>query len=158
MHRGLTQALFRAFLSDPPHTVKTLYAILSALLLALGLPLQAQTSVRDQKPFELYAQFQQDTRVELSDGAVWMMDKGDCFPVYMFKDQQTKVVLKLASATFQVDAASVKVLPESQKEAALVSYRKNLAQFLNKQPALFEQEAKAAKAAKKKKPESAEKK
>jgi hypothetical protein len=139
--------------------VKTLSALLSLLLLAMGLPLHGQTTVRDQKPFELYAQFQQDTRVELSDGAVWMMDKGDCFPVYMFKDHQTKVVLKLASATFQVDAANVKVLPESQNENALVSYRKNLAQFLAKQPGIFEQEAKAAKAAnKKKKPDTASKK
>lgn len=140
--------------------MKNLYAVLSLLLLALGAPLHAQTTVRAQKPFELYAQFQQDTRVELSDGAVWMMDKGDCFPIHMFKDQQTKVILKLASATFQVDAASVKVLPESQNEQALVSYRKNLEQFLSKQPSLFEQEAKAAKAKNKnkKKEETPEKK
>jgi hypothetical protein len=89
--------------------------------------------------------------VELSDGAVWMMDKGDCFPIYMFKDHQTKVVLKLASATFQVDASSVKVLPDSQKEEALVSYRKNLAQYLNKQPDTWIKEAKTAKDSGKKK-------
>jgi hypothetical protein len=131
--------------------VNTLYVLLSTLLLAVGLPLHAQTTVREQKPFELYAQFLQDTRVELSDGAVWMMDKGDCFPIYMFKDHQTKVVLKLASATFQVDASNVKVLPDSQKDEALVSYRKNLAQYLNKQPDTWIKEAKTAKDSGKKK-------
>jgi hypothetical protein len=139
--------------------VKTLYLLLSTLLLALGLPLHAQTTVRAQKPFELYAEFLQDTRVVLSDNAVWMMDKGDCFPIYMFKDHQTKIILKLASATFQVDAANMKVLPESQNETALASYRKNLAQYLNNQPNIWEKEAKAAKQANKKKTESvAEKK
>ena len=63
-----------------PHAVKTLYLLLSTLLLAVGLPLHAQATVRDQKPFELYAEFLEDTRVVLSDNAVWMMDKGDCFP------------------------------------------------------------------------------
>lgn len=136
--------------------MKTLCLLLSTLLLAAGLPLHAQTTVRDQKPFELYAEFLQDTRVVLSDNAVWMMDKGDCFPIYMFKDHQTKIVLKLASATFQVDAASMKVLPESQNERGLDSYRKNLAQYLNKQPTLWEKEARAAR--KKKTPPEAEKK
>jgi hypothetical protein len=131
--------------------VKTFYALLSTILLAVGLPLQAQTTVRDQKPFELYAQFLQDTRVELSDGAVWMMDKGDCFPIHMFKEQQTKVVLKMASATFQVDAANLKVLPESLNETALVSYRKNLAQYLNGRPDAWKKDAKTAKETAKKK-------
>jgi hypothetical protein len=131
--------------------VKTLFAFLSLLLLAVGLPLHAQTTVRAQKPFELYAQFLEDTRVELSDGAIWMMDKGDCFPIYMFKDHQTKVILKIASTTFQVDATKVKVLPESQNETALVSYRKNLAQYLNKQPDSWIKEAKSAKDTTKKK-------
>lgn len=138
--------------------MKTLYLLLVTVLLAV-VPLHAQTTVRAQKPFELYAEFLQDTRVVLSDNAVWMMDKGDCFPVYMFKDQQTKIVLKLASATFQVDATNMKVLPESQNEMALASYRKNLAQYLNNQPTIWEKEAKAAKQANKKKTESvAEKK
>jgi hypothetical protein len=139
--------------------VKTLSAFLFLLLLAVGRPLHAQTTVHAQKPFELYAQFLEDTRVELSDGAVWMMDKGDCFPIYMFKDHQTKLVLKIASATFQVDASKMKVLPESQNEMALVSYRKNLAQYLNKQPDTWIKEAKTAKdTSKKKKQVEAEKK
>src|SRR5262249_26097565 len=86
--------------------VKTVFASL-LLLLSAGLVLRAQTAAPAKKPFELYAEFVNDTRVELSDGAVWMMDKGDCFPIYMFKDQQTKLVLKIASTTFQVDAKNV---------------------------------------------------
>jgi hypothetical protein len=69
------------------------------------------------------------------------------------------VVLKLASATFQVDASNLKVLSEAENEAALVSYRKNLAQFLNKQPDIWTKEAKTAKdTTKKKKQSEAEKK
>ncbi len=152
MQSRLTHGQFRAFLCEPD-TVKTLYLLLFPLLLAVGLPLHAQTTVREQKPFELYAEFLEDTRVVLSDNAVWMMDKGDCFPIYMFKDHQTKIVLKLASATFQVDAANMKVLPEAQNERALDSYRKNLAQYLNKQPTIWEKEARAAKQANKNKTE-----
>lgn len=127
--------------------MKTVIASLF-LLLALGLVVSAQNTVTPaKKPYERYAQFIEDTRVELSDGAVWMMDKGDCFPIYMFKEQQTKVVLKIASATFQVDAVNLKVLPESENEMALVSYRKNLAQYLNKQPDVWTTEAKKQKAA-----------
>jgi hypothetical protein len=51
------------------------------------------------------------------------------------------------------------VLPESQNEAALVSYRKNLAQYLNGQPDAWKKEAKSAKETNKKKAQAvAEKK
>ena len=125
--------------------MKTVFASLF-LLLTAGLVLRAQTAAPAKKPFELYAEFVEDTRVDLSDGAVWMMDKGDCFPIYMFKDLQTKVVLKIASSTFQVDAKTVKVLPEAENERALVSYRKNLAEYLNKQPDIWKSQAKKEKA------------
>jgi hypothetical protein len=95
----------------------------------------------EKRPYIIYAQFLQDTRVELSDGAVWMMDKGDCFPIHMFKEHQTKVVLKLASATFLVDAVNLKVLPEAQNDKALESYRKSLAQYLDNQPAAWRRDS-----------------
>ena len=124
--------------------MKTVIASLF-LLLATGLVLCAQTQAPGTKRFELYAEFTEDTKVQLSDGAIWMMDKGDCFPVYMFKDQQTKVVLQIASSTFQVDAKSVKVLPDTENDRALESYRKNLAEYLNKQPDIWKSEAKKQK-------------
>ena len=58
------------------------------------------------------------------------MDKGDCFPVEMFKEQQTKVVLKLGGATFPTETAKVRIMKDSEAGAAIQSYRKNLAQFL----------------------------
>lgn len=109
--------------------VKAAFAIFFFLGFVLSLP--AADQVNGKKPFILYAQFLEDTRVDLSDGAVWMMEKGDCFPIYMFKEHQTKVVLQLASANFTVDAKSLKVLPEAQNPTALESYRKNLSQYLN---------------------------
>src|SRR5688500_730168 len=43
--------------------------------------------------FKLYAVLTEDTRVELSDGAVWQMDKGDVFPIEAYKNQQKNIVL-----------------------------------------------------------------
>lgn len=103
--------------------------LLLAFLLTLVLLANAEEA-KPKKRFVLYAQFLEDTPVELSDGAKWMMDKGDCFPVYMFKEKQTKVVLQLASATFWTDASRVRILKPSEESMALEHYRKNLDNYL----------------------------
>ncbi len=82
------------------------------------------------KAFVLYAQFIEDTKVDLSDGSVWAMDKGDCFPVYMFKERQTKVVLQLGAATFMTETKRMRIMKDAEMEVALQSYRKNLENFL----------------------------
>lgn len=115
-------------------------------LLAAFLLLAALWSTGAQEPekkrFVLYAQLLEETPVELSDGAKWVMDKGDCFPVYMFKEQQTKVVLQLASATFWTDAKRVRILKAADEGKALESYRRNVDSYLKSQSKKWREGAK----------------
>ena len=83
------------------------------------------------KKLLLFAVLTQDTQVELADGAKWMMDKGDAFPLVMFKEQQTKLVLQLAGTTFIVPATNARVLEEKEvTEAVLAAYRHNVASYI----------------------------
>jgi len=118
----------RSAMNDAP--VKSL---LPTLILSLALLAPAMAEPKEKKPYTLYAQFTEDTEVQLSTGARWMMDKGDCFPVYMFRDQQTKLILRLASATFTTEATHIRILKDSESGAALLSYRKNVNAFLKTQ-------------------------
>jgi hypothetical protein len=72
----------------------------------------SSVAAEKKKRYVLYAMLTADTPVQLADGARWMMDKGDTFPVVMFKDQQTRVVLQLAGTTFALSAVNVKVVEE----------------------------------------------
>ena len=100
--------------------------LLSILLLAL-----ASANGAGKKPM-LFAMLTKDTPVELADGAKWMMDKGDAFPVVMFKEQQTKLVLQLAGTTFLIPAANVRVLDEKElTEEVLTAYRRNVASYID---------------------------
>lgn len=70
--------------------------------------------------------------VDLADGAQWMMDKGDTFPVIMFKDSQTKVILQLAGTSFVVDSKHIKVIEQKDLTAAeLASYRRNVQTYID---------------------------
>ena len=93
------------------------------LLAACAVPASA-------REFKLYAVLLQDLPVELSDGARWMMDKGDVFPVLMYKESQTKIVLQLAGANFMIETKRVRILEESEVPAGLVVYRKNVDTYL----------------------------
>lgn len=93
------------------------------------------------RPYIAFAQFLQDTTVDLTDGSKWAMDAGDCFPIYMFKNQQKNVVLQLGSATFTTEASRVKVLKEADAVKAQASYRKNLEVFLNGKSEKWKKEA-----------------
>ena len=100
--------------------------LLSALLLAF-----ASANAADKKLL-LFALLTQDTPVQLEDGAKWMMDKGDAFPVIMFKEQQTKLLLQLAGTTFLIPATSVRVLEGEQvTEEILAAYRRNVASYID---------------------------
>jgi hypothetical protein len=98
--------------------------------IALALLALAATAVAAPKKFELYATFLQDTRVELSDGAVWMMDKGDVFPVEAYKNQQRNIVLRLAGATFMTATERVRILKPEEVPAGLEVYRNNVRAYL----------------------------
>jgi hypothetical protein len=102
------------------------------LLLLLLLATTVCTRGADPKarPFVVYAQFIVDTKVQLDDGSEWAMDKGDCFPIDMFKEHQTKVILKLGGSTFITDANRVRVMKDSEEAAALKSYRVTLDNYV----------------------------
>jgi hypothetical protein len=100
------------------------------------------SSPNPRKEFKLYAEFLEDTPVELSDGAKWMMDKGDVFPVMMYKEMQKKIVLQLAGATFMTETQRVRILDEYEVPAGLVRYRKNVETYLRGKSDKWKQEAK----------------
>jgi hypothetical protein len=95
--------------------------LLAGLLLLLGLCPKA-----DSKEFKLYAALVDDTEVTLGDGASWLMDKGDVFPVLMFKDQQANVVLQLAETNFRTATRNIRVLEEAEIPGGLAKYEVNV--------------------------------
>ena len=82
------------------------------------------------REYKVYAALNEDLPVELSDGAKWMMDKGDVFPVLMYKESQTKIVLQLAGANFITDTKRVRILEQREVPAGLVIYRKNVESYV----------------------------
>ncbi|EDY19287.1 hypothetical protein CfE428DRAFT_2972 [Chthoniobacter flavus Ellin428] len=105
--------------------------LLIFLALILGGSVQAGPP---KKHFVLYAMLTADTPVLLSDGARWMMDKGDTFPVVMYKDDYTKLVLQLAGTTFITGAESVKVIEEKDvTEEQLATYKVNVQHYIDAQ-------------------------
>jgi hypothetical protein len=85
----------------------------------------------EKKRYVLYATFLGDTPVELSDGARWMMDRGDSFPIAMFKEQQTIVVLQFAGTQFATEANRVKITPGEQVTPEMVAnYRRNVVGYI----------------------------
>ncbi len=102
------------------------------LLTFFGILLLAAANLRAEgKKLLLFAMLTADTPVELADGAKWMMDKGDAFPVVMFKEQQTKLVLQLAGTTFLIPAANARVLEEKEvTEEVLAAYRRNVTSYI----------------------------
>lgn len=114
--------------ADNPLAVKRLAILL--LVLLVGLPVFA----KEKKRFVLYATLTAETGVQLSDGSQWVMDKGDTFPLLMYKEQQTKVVLQLAGATFVTEAARIKVVEEKDlTPEQLATYRTNVQHYLDGQ-------------------------
>jgi hypothetical protein len=120
--------------------VKGLLSLLTLLTVLLA-PLQAQTNAKEKKRYIRYAEFLEDTRVELSDGTQWLMDKGDCFPIHMYKDQQTRVILQLAGATFSTPLYRVQVVPERDEQRAVQAYRKMLDTYLKAKADMYKEDA-----------------
>lgn len=99
------------------------------MLLALSCSLPAEGA---SKKLLLFAMLTQDTPVELEDGAKWLMDKGDAFPVVMYKEAGTKLVLQLAGTSFLIPVANVRVLEEKELTAeVLAAYRRNVASYID---------------------------
>ncbi len=87
-------------------------------------------SAASAKEFKLYAVLLEDMPAELADGSKWQMDKGDVFPVLMYKEMQTKIVLQLAGTNFWTDTKRVRILKDSEVAAAIDRYRKNVEAYL----------------------------
>ena len=112
-------------------------AFIIALLLSLG----TFASAQEKKRFVLYAALHESTPVQLADGAKWQMDKGDTFPVIMFKEQQTRVILQLAGTSFMLRADMVKIIEEKDvTPEQLTTYRNNVANYLESRAAKWKTE------------------
>ena len=102
------------------------------LFLAVIVLVLAPAQSAEKQHFALYAMLLDTLPVDLADGAQWMMDKGDTFPVIMFKDSQSKVILQLAGTTFVVESKHVKVIEGKDLTAAeLASYRRNVETYID---------------------------
>jgi hypothetical protein len=96
----------------------------------------------EKKPYVLYAVLLESTPVDLADGAKWVMDKGDTFPVVMFKEQQTKAILQLAGTTFRVDTSRLKLVEEKDiTPAQLGSYRHNVETYISNRSRQWKEQA-----------------
>jgi hypothetical protein len=100
-----------------------------AAAFCLSLALASFATSVSAKEFKLYAVLTQDTEVELNTGARWLMDKGDVFPILMYKEQQTQVVLELSEANFRTETKNIRVLDEHEIPAAVANYEQNVRAF-----------------------------
>jgi hypothetical protein len=107
---------------SPPAMPRVAAFCLSLFLAFLANPASA-------REFKLYAVLTQDTEVELNTGARWLMDKGDVFPILMYKEQQTQVVLELSEANFRTETKNIRVLDENEIPAAIANYEQNVRAF-----------------------------
>lgn len=115
--------------------MKRFIFLLAIVLLAL--PLHAA----EKKRYVIYAMLTESTGVTLADGPRWVMDKGDTFPVVMFKEQQTKIILQLAGTSFMVEASRAKIVQEKDlTEAQMDTYRHNVQQYLDNKAAKLKSE------------------
>ena len=113
------------------------------LLILFALLCVHSLEAAEKKRFVLYAILTEDTPVQLADGARWMMDKGDTFPVVMYKEQQTKVVLQLAGTNFMTSVINVKVVEEKDvTPEQLATYRTNVQHYLDNQAEKWKTEKK----------------
>ncbi len=101
--------------------MRLLLCLLSILALGLSAPA---------KEFKLYAAFNEDTEVDMANGSKWVMDKGEVFPVLMYKEMQTKIVLELADTTFRTDTPKVRLLKNDELGAGLAKYQKSVDNYL----------------------------
>lgn len=91
----------------------------------------------------LYAKLLAPLQVELSDSAVWEMEKGDCFPVVAYKESHTKLILRLAGTSFVVASKSAVIVGEKDMPAAIESYRVNVNNYINGYSARWRKNAEA---------------
>ena len=92
----------------------------------------------------LYAKLLAPLQVELSDSAVWEMEKGDCFPVVAYKESHTKLILRLGGAQFVVAGNDAAIVNDNETPAAIERYRVTLQNYMNGFAARWKANAEAA--------------
>jgi hypothetical protein len=98
----------------------------------------------EKQPFVLYAVLTENLPVQMADGSKWAMDKGDTFPLIMFKEQQTKAVLQLAGTSFLIAADRIKVIEAKDVTAAqMETYRHNVKSYIESRSEDWKAKAKA---------------
>lgn len=128
----------------PRFSIAPIIALLSLAVAGFA----ADKPAAAKKRYILYATFLTDTPVELSDGARWMMDRGDSFPVAMFKEQQTIVVLQFAGTQFSTETSRVKITPGDEVTPEMVAnYRNNVQGYVDGKSVKLRAELKPAKKA-----------
>jgi hypothetical protein len=118
-------------LLDPDALAQIALCFLTMKTALLTLCLVAVATAASAKEFKLYAMLVEETRVELEDGATWLMDKGDVFPVVMYKDMQKNIVLQLAGTKFRTETKRVRILEPKEVDQGLENYRKNVQAYLD---------------------------
>jgi hypothetical protein len=59
------------------------------------------------------------------------MDKGDVFPLVMYKDLRKNIVLQLAGTQFRIETKRVRILEPGEVAQGLENYRKNVQAYLD---------------------------
>ena len=113
--------------------------VIVALLLLFALQAGAGEAVT------LYARLRDVMVVELSDGAKWQMEKGNCFPVVAYKESHTKLILQLAGTAFIIPAEKAEIVADKDIPAAIASYRENVTAYLDGFSARWRKNAEAGK-------------
>jgi hypothetical protein len=98
----------------------------------LGGAVCAQDKKPEKKHYRLYAGVIGRVEVQLADGGQFQAEKGDVFPVVMFKAEGTKAVLQLAGTTFLLSRDWLELIEDKDlTEAQLNSYRRNAEAYLD---------------------------
>lgn len=114
--------------------MKHLAAFFILLLLLVAAAPAKDEKEKEKKRFTLYAEMKIGFYVDLGDGRKWAVERGDTFPVIMFKEQHTKVILQLAGTQFWINSEWVRTIEEKDiTPLHLATYRKHVEKYLEQQ-------------------------
>src|ERR1700760_4817350 len=102
------------FPRNVPKIISAVKSLLISLLLLVSTSLLSPAQEKEKMRCVLYGILLESLPVTLADGSRWEMDKGDTFPVMMYKEQRTKIILQLGGTSFLVDTNKVKVIEEKE--------------------------------------------
>ena len=102
------------------------------LMLAVVCLIEGRASAQAKKHYKLYAKLIGRLEAPLADGGHLQAEKGDVFPVIMFKEQQSKAVLQLAGTSFLITTDWITQVEENElSPEEVASYRRNVQAYLD---------------------------